>query len=182
MSSELLEVSRTWQFVRLASTSDPQIKTLRGRMREALFNSLADVGDREVCEVSSDLYDKLFAFLNSTEAQAHYAGDRETVGIYAFSKGIMDLRRLCMAAMGVTRCGRDSPLQSPANSPEGPSPLAVLSSSFVSPDRTRVVRQRVPTDLPPPSGRKDTPVSVAGPSSGPRPTDPPTAKSLGFSK
>lgn len=192
--SEILEVSRSSAFVSYALRSDVQVKAVRSMMRDNLTASFAEVDERNVWNCPSDIFDRLLTFICSTDQQVHYAGEKATVGIYAFTKTLMEFRRLLMASVGARQVGRDSPIASPTGSPAGPASLSAAPVDSQVPPRAtneemlhaaaalyqQSLRNVTRANAPPPHPSGDRPDVVEGQPADsqqeeiPRPESPPT--------
>jgi len=93
MNIELLELRRTARFVEYCMQHDMQVKVNRGSALTLLQSSIARPSDPRVIEFGSEKFDKMVTFLASTDQQVHYAGPGNTVGVYAITRLLGELRR-----------------------------------------------------------------------------------------
>lgn len=93
MDIELLSVSRAARFIEYSMQHDLQVKVNRSTAASLLSSSIARPRETEVMEFGSEKFDKIQTFLNSNDQQVHYATAANSVGVYAITRLLGELRR-----------------------------------------------------------------------------------------
>jgi len=93
MDIELLSVKRTARFIEYTLTHDLQVKVNRGSAASLLASSIAKPGESHVIEFGSEKFDKLMTFFAANDQQVHYASASNSVGVYANTRLLGELRR-----------------------------------------------------------------------------------------
>lgn len=93
MDVELLNVRRAAQFIEYSMVHDLQVKVNRSAASSMLYSSIARPGEIEVIRFSSEKFDKICTYLDSNDQQVHYASAANTVGTYAITRLLGELRR-----------------------------------------------------------------------------------------
>jgi len=94
MDIELLSVSRASRFIEYTLTHDLQVKVNRSSASSLLAASIAKPGESHVIEFGSEKFDKLMTFFAANDQQVHYASASNSVGVYANTRLLGELRRL----------------------------------------------------------------------------------------
>jgi len=114
---ELLSVPRVANFIAYTLENDLQIKINRSSACSLLRSSIARERDIDTLSVPAEKFDKIMTFLVENDQQVHYASGSNTVGVYAFTRLVSDLRRQVRDYRSSTRSsgsiGSGSPMMSP---------------------------------------------------------------------
>jgi len=93
MDVELLNVRRAAEFIQYAMVHDLQVKVNRSSASSLLYSSIACPGETEVIKFGSEKFDKMATYLDSNDQQVHYASAANSVGTYAITRLMGELRR-----------------------------------------------------------------------------------------
>jgi len=93
MDIELLSVSRAARFIQYTLEHDLQVKVNRSTASSLLSSSIARPDEQHYLEFASEKFDKLMTFFAANDQQVHYASASNSVGVYANTRLLGELRR-----------------------------------------------------------------------------------------
>jgi len=93
MDIELLSVPRAARFIQYTLEHDLQVKVNRSSASALLSSSIARPGEQHYLEFASEKFDKLMTFFAANDQQVHYASASNSVGVYANTRLLGELRR-----------------------------------------------------------------------------------------
>jgi hypothetical protein len=114
MDVELLHVGRTAEFIQHCLVHDLQVKVNRSTASSLLHSAIACPRETEVIRFGSEKFDKMATYFNSNDQQVHYASAANSVGTYAITRLLGELRRTVRDYQPVSRSqGNFLPMMSP---------------------------------------------------------------------
>lgn len=88
-----MNVARAAQFIEYCMQHDLQVKLNRSSAASLFGHTIARPGEKDTISYSAESFDKIQTFLASNDQQVHYAGAQHSVGVYAITRLLGDLRR-----------------------------------------------------------------------------------------